>query len=82
MHAHIPGRNILSMIRHSPLSSMARRLLLDKLGTEKHATPAAVSSLMSELSSLMARLKENYPRLHVEECNGKDREGGWLVISR
>ena len=76
--------------RHSPLSCVARRLLLDKCKrtplqppTPLHPTLATSSfySVMSELDTLAQRLLEGFSSLHVEKFNDKNGEG-WLVVSR
>lgn len=72
--------------RHSPLSCVARRLILRKCKSATFVqSPSLVgrgtSSVMSEVDALTQRLQENFSCLHVEKFRDKNGEG-WMVVSR
>ena len=58
--------------RHSPLSTAARCLLLQKFA------PQSATSTTSELELLLKKLEEDFPELHVDS----DKKEGWIVVSR
>ena len=59
--------------RHSPLSTAARCLLLQKFAPQPTAT-----STTCELELLLKKLEEDFPELHVDS----DKKEGWIVVSR